>query len=529
MPIQALTAPSTRDRIAALFEKEMWLIWLTILYTALSIWLSIYGFNAFLLIYLYWRHGHKRTERPSLSCFPTVTVQLPIYNECYVVQRVIDATASLEWPHDRLQIQVLDDSTDETANIARARVTYHQERGIDITHVHRTVRSGFKAGALNAAMPDVRGEYIVVFDADFCPKPDFVQRTIPYLVDQPDLAFVQARWGHLNDKFSLLTMAQAIALDGHFAIEHVAKERAGLLTGFNGTGGVWRTRSIIECGGWDEQQLTEDADLSYRAQLAGWKGMTLPDVVAPAELPAQLAAFKRQQFRWAKGNTQCLLKQALDLARGSISWLARIQAWIHLSYYMAHPLMLIIMLTMLPLIWFGLLDQWSLAFLSLATLGPPALYVLGQRTLYPDWWRRLRAMPALICIGLGLALNSTVAIAEALLGIKSTFQRTPKFQIRDQTGHWKDTPYALSCGPLIWGEIALAVYAILTVVLALDRGYVQAVPFLLLYVFGFGYISLLGIVQSLKRGNRRWARIRKPLGPAAKPNTSARHPRSGTG
>ena len=477
------------------------MVFLSILYRLIGVWLSVYGFNAFVLIFLYLRHRHEPGDLPSLSDFPTVTVQLPIYNERYVVQRAIDAVANLDWPRDRLQIQVLDDSTDETSELARRQVERYELQGVDIVHLCRTDRTGFKAGALNAAMPDVRGDFVAIFDADFCPAPDFLQRTVPYLVAYPDLAFVQARWGHLNDTFSALTLAQAIALDGHFAIEHAARERAGLLATFNGTGGVWRTRCIVECGGWDGRQLTEDVDLGYRAQLDGWRGLALSGVVAPAELPVQLAAFKRQQSRWAGGNVQCLLKLGPNLARASLAWLARLQALIHLSYYLAHPLMLIVVLLTLPLVWYGMLDLWSLPVLTLAMLGPPTLYALGQRVLYPDWVRRLRALPALICLGLGLALGNTVAILETVLGIERAFLRTPKFHIQGRTGHWRNRPYALSIGNLIWGEIALTVYTLLTVGVALERGQVQVVPFLLLYVLGFGYVSLLGIIQSC--GHRR--------------------------
>jgi cellulose synthase/poly-beta-1,6-N-acetylglucosamine synthase-like glycosyltransferase len=497
-----LTVTWSRDKIARSFaQEEERLVILTALYLIACLWLSVYGYNAFVLILLYLVHArkHKQVDCPPLLDLPTVTVQLPIYNERYVVQRAIEAVASLDWPRDRLQIQVLDDSTDETTGLARAQIERYQGEGIDITHVCRQNRAGYKAGALNAAMPDVRGEYIAIFDADFLPRPNFLRRTVPHLVAQPDLGFVQARWGHLNDSYSLLTLAQAIALDGHLAIEHPARARAGWMTSFNGTGGVWRTKCVEESGGWDPEQLTEDVDLSYRAQLAGWRGLPLPDVAAPAELPVQLAAFKQQQFRWAKGNIQCLLKLGPDLIRAKMPFPARLQALIHLSYYFAHPLMLIVMLSTLPLISLDAFAHWSLAWLSLATLGPPLLYVLGQRAIYPDWRRRLRALPVLVCIGIGLALNGTAAAIEAVLGIKSPFQRTPKFLIQGRTGNWKNRSYTLSAGGLIWGEILLTIYSVLVVIVALRQGQILAIPFLLLYVFGFGYVSLVGIVQTNRK------------------------------
>lgn len=476
---------------------------LTILYLAATIWLAVYGFNAFLLIALYLRYRRRQSPCPELQAYPLVTVQLPIYNERYVVAQAIDALARLDWPRDRLQIQVLDDSTDGTSDIVERKVALYQSRGLDICQIRRAGRAGFKAGAMNEAMPAARGEFVAVFDADFRPDADFVRRTVPYLVADPGLAFVQARWGHSNDTFSALTLAQSLALDGHFVVEHVAREGAGLLTTFNGTGGVWRAAAIRACGGWDPLQLTEDVDLSYRAQLAGWRGRTLTEVAVPAELPLQLAAFKRQQFRWAKGNVQCLLKQGRTLARAPISWLARMQALIHLSYYLAHPLMLAVMLLTLPLLYLDLLDRWSLAGLSLATLGPPAMYILSQRALYAGWPRRLRAMPVLICIGMGLALSNTVATLEALLGIKSSFERTPKFGITGPRGDWRRRRYALPAGNLVWGEALLALYALLAVWLAAARGQFAAIPFLLLYVFGFGYMALMAWLQANRRGARR--------------------------
>ena len=478
---------------------------LSILYLICSLWLSVYGLNAYWLIWLYLRHRRPCLPPPPLDSPPAVTVQLPVYNERHVVCRAIDALATLEWPRDRLQIQVLDDSTDETVALAMERVDYHRRQGIDIVHLRRNDRAGFKAGALNAALPEAAGEYVAIFDADFRPEPDFLQRTVPYLVADPGLAYVQARWGHLNDGYSLLTQAQSIALDGHFAIEHLARERAGLLSTFNGTGGVWRKESIVDSGGWDPKQLTEDVDLAYRAQLAGWRGLTVAHIAAPAELPAQVPAFRHQQSRWAKGNMQCLLKLGGLLARAPISWSARVQGLIHLSNYLAHPLMLIVLLSTLPLIWYGLLDRWPLGVLSLGTLGPPLLYALGQRELYDHWGRRLLAVPTLICLGFGLALNSTAAILETLLGMPSSFQRTPKFRLHGRTGSWKASPYALSAGRLVWGEVALTLYALLTLFTALGHGYAPVVPFLLLYAVGFGYVSVMSFVQAARPlpGKRR--------------------------
>jgi cellulose synthase/poly-beta-1,6-N-acetylglucosamine synthase-like glycosyltransferase len=376
-------------------EKGMGLSFLRAIYVLTSIVLFVYGFNAFVLIFQYLKHRRERVICPPLGCFPVITVQLPLYNERYVAKRAIDTLVRLDWPRDRLQIQVVDDSTDETRFIVRQCVEKYRHQGVDITHLHRPRRVGFKAGALNEAMQHARGDFVAIFDADFCPPPDLLRRMVPHLVADSSLGFVQVRWGHLNDAFSLVTMAQAIALDGHFAIEHVARERAGWLTNFSGTGGMWRRACIEECGGWDNEILTEDMDLSFRAQLAGWKGLTLCDVSVPGELPVQVAAFEQQQFRWAKGNTHCLLKHRKNIWHAPLPLFARIQAFIHLGNYLAQPLMLIAMLITLPLLAHGLLGGGPLALLSLATLGPPSLYILGQWSLYADWPRRLAAVPVL--------------------------------------------------------------------------------------------------------------------------------------
>jgi cellulose synthase/poly-beta-1,6-N-acetylglucosamine synthase-like glycosyltransferase len=495
------------------------LAFLTVFCLLISVWLSIYGFNAFVLIYLYLRYGRKRKPRPPLPEFPVVTVQLPMYNERYVVERVIGALARLDWPADRLQIQVLDDSTDQTTEIARRCVDEYRRRGLDVTLFHREQRTGFKAGALNEAMPNVRGAFVALFDADFLPPSDFLRRTIPYLVADSQLGFVQVRWGHLNDEFSALTLAQAIALDGHFAVEHTAREGAGLWTHFNGSGGIWRRECVEDCGGWGVDMLTEDLDLSYRAQLAGWRGLTLPDVVAPAEVPVQLAALKRQQYRWAKGHTQCLLRHGWTVARARLPLPVRLEALLHLATYWAHPLMLIVMLGALPLIAYRALSHWALALLSVATFGPPLLFALGQYALYRDWWRRLRALPIAVLLGTGLALNSTVAIIEALLGVQGTFQRTPKFNIEGRAhggqGRWRSHAYALPADRLAWGEAALALYALLTVAVAIGRGEIQSIPFLVIYALGFGFVCVLGWIQAKGRRARAGTRLETEQGSAS--------------
>jgi cellulose synthase/poly-beta-1,6-N-acetylglucosamine synthase-like glycosyltransferase len=352
------------------------------IYLLAAIGLAIHGFNYFLMAVLYWLRRNDALAPPAQRDTPDVTVQLPIYNELYVVERLIDAAAALDWHREHLQIQVLDDSDDETTQIAQARVEYHRKRGADVALVRRTDRTGFKAGALAEGMKSATGEFIAVFDADFVPPADFLRKTIPHLTANPRLGLVQTRWGHLNANYSTLTRVQALALDGHFVVEQSARQRNGLFMNFNGSAGVWRRACIEDAGGWHGDTLSEDLDLSYRAQMRGWKFLFLPDVIAPAEIPPQIHALKRQQFRWAKGSTQCLVKLAPRLVTApGLSLLQRVEGLIHLSGYLMSPLMLILLATSVPLIAFNMRFPDVLVYLCLSTLGPATAYALSQRAL----------------------------------------------------------------------------------------------------------------------------------------------------
>lgn len=463
------------------------------IYTIVASLLAIYGLNALVLSLLYLRHRREQAPSPPLDETPMVTVQLPIYNEAHVVQRLIDAAATLNYPPHRLEIQVLDDSTDETAALAQKRVTFHRARGVNITLLHRRKRIGFKAGALAEGMRLARGEFIAILDADFIPPRDFLRRTIPHFRDHPRLGLIQARWGHLNATYSLLTRAQALALDGHFAVEHVARNRSGLFMNFNGSAGVWRRACIEDAGGWQGGAICEDMDLSYRAQLAGWEFLYLPHIQVLAELPPQINAFKRQQFRWAKGAIQCLLKLGPHLLRAPIPLAQRIEGLLHLSGYFIHPLALSLMLLMLPLLWWGVDLGGPTAYLGLAGLGPLFLFALGQKALYSDWPRRLLALPLLIVLGMGIAVNNTWAVAEALLGRAGAFQRTPKFCVELSSDHWSGSHYALPWSRIVWAELGAALYALATIGVAWARGAWGAVPFLALYLIGFAYVGGLSL------------------------------------
>jgi len=486
---------------------------LEFLYAALAILLAVYGANAFVMLALYLRHRRQAAPSPPwipADDLPVVTVQLPVYNELYVVERLIDAVAQLTWPRERLQIQVLDDSTDETTRLAEKRAAHWQAQGVNVQVIHRQVRSDYKAGALREGLATAQGEYVVIFDADFVPLPDFLLRTVPYFRDRPRLGFLQARWTHLNGDYSPLTRAQTLALDGHFVVEQTARQRAGLFMNFNGTAGVWRRACIADAGGWQGDTLSEDLDLSYRAQLRGWDCLYLPQVGAPAEVPPQLHAFKRQQFRWAKGSIQCLQKLWRPLLCAPQPWFKRLQGLVHVSGYLAHPLMVLLLLVTLPMLLGARQARLPLALLTPVSLGPPLLYAIAQAALYRDWPRRIIYLPLLVLLGTGIALNNSWAIVEALLGRQTAFKRTPKFRVVSQSEGWSGNPYALGLEPLMWGEVLMTLYALATIAVALVRGHFFAVPFLLLYAGGFGYVAWLGWRHA--RSSRRREKLRPPRG-----------------
>ena len=459
--------------------------------------LAIYGFNTCLVAWLYWRKRNATPAHPPLADLPRVTVQLPVFNELYVVERLIDAAAALDWPRERLQVQVLDDSDDETTAIAQARVDYFRRRGMDIALLRRADRSGFKAGALAAGLPRATGEFIAIFDADFAPPPDFLKKTIPYFA-RPDVGMVQTRWGHLNSTYSALTRAQSIALDGHFVVEQTARSRNGLFFNFNGTAGVWRRKCIDESGGWQGDTLSEDLDLSYRAQMSGWKMIFLPDVVSPAEIPPQIHAFKRQQFRWAKGSTQCLIKLGPRiLTAPNASPFKRVEGLLHLAGYVMNPLILLMVLALVPLMALRVEFPEVVTYFGLAMVGPVVVYALGQRALYPDWIARYGYFAVLLLLGTGLALNNSIAVFEAITRQGNTFRRTPKFRVEGENDTWNTKRYAL---PFSWesiGELMLSAYACVGVAIAWQHHLWWSIPFLVLYAAGFAFTGGLSLWHSL--------------------------------
>jgi cellulose synthase/poly-beta-1,6-N-acetylglucosamine synthase-like glycosyltransferase len=504
------------------FSILPWLaLFLQLLYAIGALGLALYGGQA---LWLTWQLHRRRNTKPvrsapqdAVAVWPQVTVQLPIYNELYVVERLIDACAELDYPVDQLQIQVLDDSTDETTAIAESRTAFWRQQGIHVHVYHRKDRPGYKAGALAQALPDARGDFIAIFDADFVPPTDFLRRMIPHFLAPQNhrIGFIQARWGHLNAGYSPLTRAQALALDGHFVVEQAARQAAGYPFGFNGSAGIWRRICIEDekVGGWQADTLCEDLDLSYRAQLAGWQPLYLNDVEAPAEIPPQLLAFKRQQFRWAKGSVQTLRKLSGAIWQSGWSPPRRIAALFHLANYLIHPLLLFLLLATLPLLLLDVAPFWPLAHLSLVSIGPPLLYAVAQRRLYPqEWFRRWSYLPLLMLLGTGLCLNNSRAVWQAFGRQHTPFLRTPKFQVKQAGDQWQQNSYRLALDGLVLGELLLCLYACTAIGVAIYQHKWWTVPFLLIYAAGFAYMAATGIGQGIVlRPGRVWLKVKMIL------------------
>ena len=486
---------------------------ITVLYLAALGGLFLYGMNAYVMLVVHWwdrRRAHAAPPPPPPARWPAVTVQLPLYNEQYVARRLLEAAGRLDYPPDRLEIQVLDDSTDETTAILAETAAQLRARGLRVVHLRRQERAGFKAGALADALGQATGEFIAIFDADFVPPADFLRRTIPHFAD-PRVAVVQARWGHLNREFSLLTVAQSLGIDGHFAVEQSARCWGNLLLNFNGTAGVWRRTAIDDAGGWAHDTLTEDLDLSYRAQLRGWRILYRPDLVCPAELPVLITGFKSQQRRWAKGSIQTALKLLPAVLRSDLPLWTKYQATVHLTYYIIHPLMLIVVLCSFPLAMHPdlSLSPWGLVGVSLAvgvaTFGPGTMLVYAQRVLDPTWWRHAWRLPTIMVIGVGVAWSTSLAVLGAFWSRDREFVRTPKFGIGPGGGHWRGKVYGAGrpWGGLI--EIALGLYCAWTTWLFWDHGHYGALPFVALYTMGFLTVGSLTILQASAAGRRRLA------------------------
>jgi cellulose synthase/poly-beta-1,6-N-acetylglucosamine synthase-like glycosyltransferase len=476
---------------------------LLIPYFIVLILLAAYGMHRYRLVYLYYKHRKNRTTEPAqrFEELPRVTVQLPIFNEQYVVERLLESICKLKYPREKLDIQVLDDSTDETVEVARGLVERYAALGNPISYHHRSNREGYKAGALAEGLNAAKGEFVAIFDADFTPPEDFLLLTIHHFTD-PKVGMVQTRWTHLNRNYSFLTEVEAILLDGHFVLEHSGRARTGLFFNFNGTAGVWRRAAIDEAGGWQHDTLTEDTDLSYRAQLKGWKFIYLQDVECPAELPVEMTAFKTQQARWAKGLIQTGKKILPRVMRSDVPVHTKIEAWYHLTANLSYPLMIMLSVLLLPAMIIRFYQGWfqmlyiDLPLFMASTFSISSFYLVSQRELFPrSWPRALIYLPILMALGIGLTITNTRAVIEALIGKKSAFARTPKYHVVSKGDKVGANKYRKRLGWVPWIELAIGTYFALTVYYAIDNENYITVPFLLLFVVGYWYTGLMSLLQ----------------------------------
>ncbi len=484
-----------------------------ILYLIASILLAGYGLNSLYLLWLYHR-ASTPVEPPPPEVWPRVTVQLPIFNELHTIERLIAAIGALDYPPDLLEVQVLDDSADDTTELAASLVARAQANGLNIVHLHRAKRDGYKAGALAAGLQKARGEFISIFDADFVPPPDFLRRALPWFADSR-VGCVQARWTHLNRNYSLLTQLQALGVDGHFVVEQTARARGDLFLNFNGTGGIWRRASIEDAGGWQGDTLTEDLDLSYRAQLKGWRIEFLPTLSVPGELPAQMAAYKNQQARWAKGSLQTARKLLWPLLRSNQPLRIKLEGALHLTAYLVHPLILLVMILSLPISFSNSpLLHW-VPLLMISAAGPPLLFLAAATPDGPNWPGRLKLIPGLILLGIGLSLNnSRAALVGLFLPGRGAFQRTPKFAVRNSGERWELSGYALKQDRWVWGEVAAGLFALWSILLIQAEGRWGFVPWLAVYMLSFGYVAAVTLIQSARQHAQQQQRVDGQVFPA---------------
>lgn len=481
---------------------------LTMYFLILGI-LTVYGIHRYYLVWLYYR-TRRRVPVPldTFSRLPVITVQLPIFNEMYVVDRLLESVSLIDYPRGLLEIQVLDDSTDETSNRACQKAEELKSRGFDVAYLHRKERTGYKAGALNAGLEKAKGDFILIFDADFMPRPDIAMKTIHYFTD-PKVGMVQCRWGHINRDYSLLTQIQSIFLDGHFMIEHTARNRSGCFFNFNGTAGIWRKTSIIDAGGWEYDTLTEDLDLSYRAQLAGWKFIYLPNVISPAELPVEMNSLKSQQHRWAKGSIQTSKKLLPAIWKSRQPFGVKLEATFHLTSNLAYILIILLALLLYPALSLRLVEGWKRLLLIdvplflAATVSVSSFYICSQKEIYANWRTRLRFLPFVTSVGIGLSVNNAKAALEALFGYSTPFQRTPKYDIQNIQDEWRSKKYRASRQVSMYFELLLGLYFSFLVFYLISQRFYLLVPFMLIFQMGFLYVFFASYFQKLP--------LRKPV------------------
>jgi cellulose synthase/poly-beta-1,6-N-acetylglucosamine synthase-like glycosyltransferase len=488
------------------------LVW-TICYFIVLLGMSLYGIHRYFIIFLYFRNRH-RTPRPPLrfSELPTVTVQLPVYNEIYVIKRLLTAVSQIDYPREKLEIQILDDSSDETTEIAHREAVHLRQLGFQVELVRRLDRIGFKAGALNHGLKQAKGEFFLILDADFIPPPDILQQTVHYFTD-PAIGMIQTRWGHINRSYSWLTRAQAILLDGHLLLEQTARSRTGRFFNFNGTAGLWRRSAIEQAGGWQHDTLTEDLDLSYRAQLKGAKFLFLSNIVTPAELPVDMSGFRSQQHRWTKGSIQTCKKVLPLVWKSRLPWWIKVEAAVHLTSNFAYLLLALLCILLHPSRT-GIATDWRQALIDLpifaaTTLSVAVFYLCAQRELYPkDWKREILFFPFVLALGIGLSISNGRAVLEAVFNHESPFARTPKYGFALAERLRKKNRYACFGNAFPVVELLFAIYFSYFVVTALGNREFLSLPFLMLFQMGFAYVALTSLQE---RAARRYFGVREVL------------------
>lgn len=477
---------------------------LTIYFIALTI-LFGFGIHGIVLLYYYRKTKLQDTQEVEQKGeWPLVTIQLPMFNELYVVERLIGSICEIDYPKDKLEIQVLDDSTDETQALAKKLCLEYEAKGYDISYIHRVDRTGYKAGALKEGLKIAKGEFVAIFDADFVPKKDFLKRTVPHFQNEK-VGMVQTRWEHINGDESYLTKAQAIALDGHFVIEQQVRNKAGFFINFNGTAGIWRKDCIIDAGNWQADTLTEDFDLSYRAQLNGWKFKFLNDVTSPAELPADINALKTQQFRWTKGAVETALKLLPMVWKSKLKPKVKLECFIHLTSNIVFPFIILVAMLNIPIVMIkisttGYDSVYSLmSIFVLASISTFLFYMYGQKAIHLDWRKRILLFPVFLAGSMGLAVNNTKAVLEALIGKKTEFTRTPKDGDKAPKNTIKKKYRQNRVTMLVAVELLLTLYFVVGIGYSLYHLEIAAIPFQILFLLGFGTVGLMSLRHALGR------------------------------
>ncbi len=499
-----------KDPFRGIYQPNAFDLSILIPYFTILIILSIYGMHRYFLVYVYRKHrGNAPKLARELAPLPRVTIQLPIYNERYVVERLLEAVTRIDYPRELLEIQVLDDSTDETRIVCSRLVSEYARAGYPVAYYHRDHREGFKAGALAEGLRHATGEFVAIFDADFVPPPPVLRRMIHYFAD-PRVAVVQGRWTWINRHYSNLSEVEAILLDGHFVIEHGARNFSGRFFNFNGTAGMWRRTAIDDAGGWQHDTLTEDSDLSYRAQLRGWRFVYDPGIECPSELPVEMNSFKTQQARWAKGLIQVARKLLPLIWRSDQPLFIKLEATFHLTANISYPLMVVFSLILLPAIivrfyqgWFQMLYLDLPLFLA-ATCSVSTFYMVAQRELYPrNWWTRIRYIPFLMATGIGLSITNSKAVIEALVGKQSEFVRTPKYRVEAPEEGWERKKYVRRrAGWIPAVELALGGYFLFITAYSIGIENYLTTPFLMLFFMGYTYMGTMSLLQTPLR--RLW-------------------------